>query len=373
MPKFSAVPRRSRSQQILIIGREHWDHDGYDPNARRVFRRALQCKTPALGRRVYASENEEREFCNTCKSLVACTSCGHWATTQWQRERECALPDGRYLCITFTMPKTLWPLFAANPRLCRKLAQIAARVIGSYARVRKGAEVGVIPVLQTFNGKLEFNAHVHTLVTAGDLRTASKQGPSSIFFDGYELRGSWQRLVIALLRGALEVGQLKSGMPRDLVERLLRAEEKRTWYSTHVQADEKEHFLSYGGRYVRRPPFAEQRILDTADGFVCFRYKDKQTNRRETVQCTVEEFIDRWAQHIPGRYRHTVRYFGSFAPRRWPQVAAAVFTLIGKQQRQRPKRLPWVVGVQELGGENPLVDSKGQPMKFVRHKAPIAT
>jgi hypothetical protein len=154
------------------------------------------------------SENEEREFCNTCKSLVACTSCGHWATTQWQRQREHALPDGRYLSITFTMPKTLWPLFAANPRLGRKLAGIAARVIGSYARVRKGAEVGVMPVLQTFNGKLEFNPHVHTLVTAGDLRTAGTHGPSSIFFDPYELRGSWQRLVIVLLRGALRRASL---------------------------------------------------------------------------------------------------------------------------------------------------------------------
>jgi hypothetical protein len=372
MPKLAAVPRRSRSQQILIIGREHWDHDGYDPNARRGFRRALQCKTPALGRRVYASENEEREFCNTCKSLVACTSCGHWATTQWQRQREYALPDGRYLSITFTMPKTLWPLFAANPRLCRKLAEIAARVIGSYARVRKGAEVGVMPVLQTFNGKLEFNPHVHTLVTAGDLRTAGTHGPSSIFFDPYELRGSWQRLVIVLLRGALQAGQLEFTVPRDEVEHLLQEEEKRTWYSTHVQADEKEHFLRYGGRYVRRPPFAEQRILDIADGFVRFRYKDKQTHRRETVRCTVEEFIDRWAQHLPRRYRHAVRYFGLFAPRPWAQVAAAVFTLLGKQQRPRPKRLPWAVAIEELGGSNPLVDYKKQPMKFVRHIAPEA-
>jgi hypothetical protein len=372
MPKFSAVPRRSRSQQILIIGREHWDHDGYDPNARRVFRRALQCKKPALGGRLYASENEEREFCNTCKSLVACTSCCHWATTQWQRQREYALPDGRYLSITFTMPKTLLPLFAANPRLCRKLAQIAARVIGSYARVRKGAEVGVMPVLQTFNGKLEFNSHVHTLVTAGDLPTAGTHGPSSIFFDPYELRGSWQRLVIVLLRGALQAGRLKFTMPRDEVERLLHEEEKRTWYSTHVRADEKEHFLSYGGRYVRRPPFAEQRILDIADGFVRFWYKDKQTHRRETQRCTVEDFIDLWAQHIPQRYRHAVKYFGLFAPRRWAQVASAAFTLRGKQQRPRPKRLPWAVAIQELGGLNPLVDYKGQSMKFVRHIAPVA-
>jgi hypothetical protein len=69
-----------------------------------------------------------------------------------------------------------------------------------------------------------------------------------------------------------------------------------------VRADEKEHFLSYGGRYVRRPPFAEQRILDIADGFVRFWYMDKQTHRRETVRFTVEEFIDLWAQHLPGRY-----------------------------------------------------------------------
>jgi len=373
MSKLLTVPHRSRSQQILIIGREHWDHDGYDPNARRVFRRALQCKTPALGRRVYASENEERIFCNTCKSLVACTSCGHWATTQWQRQRESALPDGRYLSITFTMPKTLWPLFAANSRLCRKLAEIAARVIGSYARVRKGVEVGVMPVLQTFNGKLEFNPHVHTLVTAGDLRTAGTCGSQSIFFDPYELRSNWQRLVIVLLRGALQADQLKCTMPRDEVERLLQEEEKRQWYSTHVQADEKEHFLSYGGRYVRRPPFAERRILRVADGFVPFWYKDKQTQRRKTELCTVEEFIDRWAQHLPGRYHHAVRYFGLFAPRRWAQAAAAVFTILGKQQRPRPKHLPWAVAIQELGGSNPLVDHKGQAMKFVRHIAPEAT
>jgi len=271
------------------------------------------------------------------------------------------------------MPKTLWPLFAANPPLCRKLAEIAARVIGSYARVRKGAEVGVMPVLQTFNGKLEFNPHVHTLVTAGDLRTAGTQPPSSIFFDPYELRWSWKRLVIVLLRGALEADQLKSGMPRDEVERLLQEEEKRTWYSTHVHADEKEHFLRYGGRYVRRPPFAERRILGIADGFVRFWYMDKRTHRRETVRCTVKEFIDLWAQHIPQRYRHAVKYFGSFAPRRWAQVAAAVFTILGTKQRPRPKRLPWVVAIQELGGPNPLVDYKGQPMKFVRHIAPVAS
>jgi hypothetical protein len=253
-------------QKLLIDWRKHWDHDGYDRNARRVFLRAVHCKTTALGTRLYASENEEREFCNTCKSRMACSSCGSWATMQWQRERQCALPESDYLAVTFTMANTLWPLFAANPRLRRKLPEIAARVVMNYARVRKGAEVGVIPILQTFNGKLEFNPHVHALVTAKDLLSADARVRSNIYFVDIKLTRSWQRLVIALLRRALEAGQLRSVMERDEIEHLLQQEENREWAWTHVHRDTKEHFLRYGGRYVLRPPISENRILDTAEG-----------------------------------------------------------------------------------------------------------
>ena len=360
-------------QKLVIDGRKHWDHDGYDPDARRQFLRALHCKTPELGRRVYGSEDEEREFCNTCKSRMACSSCGSWATMQWQRKRMRALPECGYLAITFTMADTLWPLFAANPRLRRKLPEIAARVLMNYARVRKGAEIGVISILQTFNGKLQFNPHVHALVTAGDLLSADSQGGSKIYFVDIKLTRSWQRLVIALLRRALEAGQLKSGMARDEVTHLLQQEEKRAWAWTHVHADTKEHFLHYGGRYVMRPPISENRILDIANGFVHFWYNDKKTLRRETVFCQAQEFIDRWAQHMPQRYRHSVGYFGLFGPRRWARVAAAVFTILGIEERPQPKRLPWALGIQQLGSPNPLLDRKGQPMKFVRHLAPAAT
>jgi len=138
------TPKGTLLQRILIEGREHWSQPGYDPDCALRFLRAVQCKTAELGRRVYASESEVAVFCNTCKS-PACTGCGHWSTIQWQRERWCALPEGPYRVITLTMPNTLWPLFSSNPRLCRKLAEIAARVIVGYARVRRGVEVGGWP------------------------------------------------------------------------------------------------------------------------------------------------------------------------------------------------------------------------------------
>jgi hypothetical protein len=370
MPELSEFAKRSLLQQILIEGRKHWDHDGYDPDCRARFLRSIQCKTPEMGRRVFASENEERTFCNTCKSPT-CTSCGHWATVQWQRERWCAIPEGPYRVITLTMPDTLWPLFASNSGLRPKLAEIAARVIVSYARARRGVEVGVMPIVHTFNGKLEFNSHVHALVTARDLQTPTSQNRSNIFFDRNQLMRSWKRLIIALLRTALESGSLDSGMEDAEVEPLLQREEMRDW-RVHVQAfNRKEHFLRYAGRYVRRPPIAERRIVAVSNGFVQFWYNDKRLQRREPVMCTIEEFIDRWAQHVPKPYRHSVRYFGLFGPRRWSQVVAGAFEQIGEKQR-RPKRRRWAVGVECLSGQNPLIDHKGTRMTFVRHLAPSA-
>jgi hypothetical protein len=43
---------------------------------------------------------------------------------------------------------------------------------------------------------------------------------------------------------------------------------------------------------------------------VIFWYKDKKLRRKAYEQCSLEEFIDRLAQHIPERYQHAARNFG---------------------------------------------------------------
>src|ERR1700732_645158 len=40
-------------------------------------------------------------------------------------------------------------------------------------------------------------------------------------------------------------------------------------------------------------------------------------------KCSLDEFIDRWAKHIPEPYQHAVRSFGLFAPRGIRQTSAA--------------------------------------------------
>jgi hypothetical protein len=142
-------------------------------------------------------------------------------------------------------------------------------------------------------------------------------GPACLpfIYDRDSLMKSWRKAVIALLGAAVGAGQLRTELTVDQIEDLLSHLEK-CWWSISIQSfEDKEHFLQYAGRYVRRPPIAQRRITWIGERTVRSWYKDKKLRRRVEVQCSLEEFIDRWSQHIPERYQHAVRNFGLFAPR----------------------------------------------------------
>jgi hypothetical protein len=356
-------------KQILSQTRPHWDRDETRAGARWAFGKALQCRTAELGAEVFASGNRERTFYHTCKSRP-CSSCGFRATIQWQRERWTALPDEVYKGITFTMPDVLWPLFRDNPPLANVLSALAAKVIQARASARYGLRVGVMAILHTFNGQLEFNAHVHTMVTGGGLFGSSDTWVSRVYYDRDLLMEAWRKAVIELLRAALRGGQLHTKMTNEQMDAMLTQQEKR-WWSIKIQSfKSKEHFLRYAGRYVRRPPIAQRRITHIGVRAVTFWANDKKRRRRVEVQCSLEEFIDRWSQHIPERYQHAVRSFGLFAARALRQTSAAIFAILGQERSPRPKPRPWADSVKRDFGHDPLLDHTGKRMKWVRRLAP---
>jgi len=252
------------------------------PAVRRVFGKALQCRTADLGAEVYCSENQELILYHTCKSR-ACPSCGYRAQVQWLRERWVALPDVLYKGVTFTMPNQLWPLFRDNPPVAKTLSALAAEVIKARMRAKYGLRVGVIAILHTFNGKLEFNPHVHTMVTGGGLHGSSDIWASSVYYERDPLMEAWRRAVIALLRAALRAGQLHTKMHVAQMEELLTQQEKCSWIIKIQSFEDKWHFLQYAGRYVRRPPIAQRRITYIGKQTVRFWYKDKKLRRRVFV------------------------------------------------------------------------------------------
>ena len=355
-------------RQVLLLKRAYWDHDRTHPVVRAAFAKVVLCRTPKMGAEVYASESEEYTFYHPCKSRT-CPSCGHRASLQWRRERWAALPDVAYKGITFTMPDVLWPLFRDNPHLAKALPALAAKVIAARVRAKYGVRVGVIAILHTFNGKLEFNSHVHAMVTAGGLGSRNTW-ISNVFHVRDRLMKAWQRAVIKLLRTALRFGHLRTNTNVEGVNALLE-EEERLWWSIKIQSfKSKEHFLLYAGRYVRRPPIAQRRITDIGEQTITFWYKDKKLGRRVDVHCSLEEFIDRWAQHILQPYQHAVRSFGLFGPRCVGQTSAAICALLGQKQRPRPKPRRWAESLKRDFGYDPLLDRKGKRMKWVRRIPP---
>jgi hypothetical protein len=269
------------------------------------------------------------------------------------------------------MPKQLWPLFRDNPRLAKALPALAAKLIEARVGAKYGLRVGVIAVPHTFNGKLEFNSHIHTMVTGGGLDGSSDGWVSRVFYERDPLMEAWRRAVIALLRAALRAGQLCTNMDVAEMEEMLTQQENR-WWSIKIQSfKSKERFLRYAGRYVRRPPIAQHRITYIGTRIVRFWAKDKKSGRRVNVRCSLEEFIDRWAEHIPERYQHAVRCFGLFAPRALRQSSATIFAALRQEQRQRPKPRRWADSLKRDFGHDPLLDSEGKRMKWVRRVAPL--
>jgi hypothetical protein len=244
---------REPLKQILIDTRDYWDHPGTRPAVRENFRRMINCRTPALGAEIFASEYEEKLVYHTCKSR-ACPSCGHRATLLWQREQWAALPDIRYAGIALTMPDVLWSIFQKNRHLLHDLPALGAAVIQQWVKVKFGASVLIMVIPHTFGARLNFNSHLHILASAGGLKDSGGTWTARLHFDRKKLMHMWRFAVITFLREALKAGVLTSNLhPGDLKAVLAR---EYRWWSTHVDYfQSKEHFLRYAGRYARRPAY----------------------------------------------------------------------------------------------------------------------
>jgi Transposase zinc-binding domain len=133
---------RQPPKQILIATRAHWDRPQVRSAVRENFDKIINCRTPALGAEVLASETEEKLVYHTCKSR-SWPSCGQRATLLWQREQWSALPDIPYTGIGLTMPDVLWPIFRQNRQLLHDLPALAAAVIQHLGRAPLGYLSGV--------------------------------------------------------------------------------------------------------------------------------------------------------------------------------------------------------------------------------------
>jgi len=270
------------------------------------------------------------------------------------------------------MPDVLWRVFQQNRALADALPVHAANAIKALAMAKHALSSGVIAFLHTFNGQLEFNSHVHTMVTAGGWRASSGSWVPSVYYHPDILMRLWRSAVLELLRSALRSGTLTMEMTVNEMEAMLTEQER--WWSVKIKSiDSIEHFFQYSGRYARRPVIAQRRITYIDKQTVKFWAKDKRSGKIVQIRCSLESFIDLWVQHIPKRYRHAVRYFGLFAPRAVSQMFELIFAAIGHKRRPRPTPPRWADSRKQMSGKDPRLDQTGQQMNWVRRLAPQAS
>jgi hypothetical protein len=270
------------------------------------------------------------------------------------------------------MPDTLWSIFQQNRHLLHDLPVLGADVIQQWAKVKFNLRVLIIVIPHTFGARLNFNSHLHILVSAGGLSDSGGGWTARLYFDHKKLMHMWRFAVISFLRAALKAGVLTSSLPPSSLKAMLAREYR--WWSTHVDYfQSKEHFLRYAGRYARRPPIAQHRFEEITDTTVRFSLKDKKLKMRVSEEYSPADFVALLAEHIPDRYRHVVLYFGLLAPRSKRKTSAAIFLFLGQKRRGRPRRLGWAYSVRRGFHVDPLSDSRGQPMHWVGRLSPYTS
>ena len=233
----------------------------------------------------------------------------------------------------------------------------APRCSSSGARQKYGVQLMIMVIPHTFGCHLNFNCHLHILVSEGGLEDEGTGWRKRAPLDRKVLMPMWRYAVITYLREAYRAGVLDTDLAHQQLADVLKQQYERWWNMDIKRFRSKKQFLGYAGRYARRPPIAQHRFRQIDGQEVRFLTEDTRTKRTVIIRYTTSEFLATLADHIPDRYRHNIRYFGLLSPRVKSRTHDAVFALLGQERLGKPWRLRWAASMKESFGIDPLLDS----------------
>ena len=278
------------------------------PSHRRAIRDILACRTPAMGGHLWHCPECDREVfvAHGCRNR-ACPACHGAQTQQWLLDRQAELLPCPYFHLTATVPRDLRDLFRSHQTICYDLLfRLTAQSVMEVAANPKhlGAMPGILAVLHTWTGTLDYHPHVHCLVTAG--------GVSPDGQDWIASRPGFFLPVRVLSRHLRELfGKTLQTRHPELFAQVPAQVWQQEWVLNCLPWGQGQHgVLDYLARYVFRIAITERRLLDMDDQTVTFQYKDRKANRQRTCRLDGIEFVRRYLQHVLPRGFHKVRYYG---------------------------------------------------------------
>ena len=246
------------------------------------------------------------------------------------------------------MPEKLWSIFWLNRYLMNKIPSIAAGIIQELTKPYRFLP-GIFLVIHTFGRDLKRNIHIHLSTTIGGLSTSLNSWIKGHYFYHLTLKNMWRYRIIALLRDEFKKGELK--LPSSL-KYIQSYETFASWTSqfyndtwvVHLnkQSDNIKANIEYLGKYLKRPPIGETRIIAYNGSAVTYKYLDHYTDTVEVLSLPVLDFISRLISHIPDKNFRNIRYYGFLSNKHRGKLLPIVYQLLEmKDSYVKKVYTPW--------------------------------
>jgi len=325
-----------------------WQH-------RKVLLAIQRCRTAVLG--------GHRDRCANCDHVaISYNSCGNRhcprcqgnARLRWLRAREAELLPTRYVHAVFTLPRELAPVALQNKKVIFNLLfHSSAETLLEVARDPRhlGAEIGFFSVLHSWDQRLQFHPHVHSIVAAGGLSPDHTRWISSsrrFFMPIKVLSRVFRGKFVAGLQAAFHSGDLHfHGTLLHLAEpRAFRAWLRILYRHDWVVYAKRpfggpEHALRYLGAYTHRVAISNHRLVAMEDGQVTFRWRDSaHGNKKRLMTLPTDEFLRRFLLHVLPRGFVRIRNFGFLANRRRASLLPLCLQLLRRSAESAPPAAP---------------------------------
>ena len=295
---------------------------------------------------------------HTCKGRF-CTSCSTGYTQEWSRETSKRMYRVPHRHIMFTVDERLWEIFSRHRELLKDLMDLAVKILLDWlkksGKVKSGAMVGI----HTFGARMNFNPHVHVLVTEGGFDGTGKWVVKD-FIPYKMLRKRWQATIMEMLKKKLPEHEVKRN--KNLFQKIWN--ENPEGFVIYGPPNKKGHGtveaqVGYIGRYMRRPAMALSRIVEYDGEKVTFKYFDKTEQKEKQETICVEEFIMRIIRHIPDEQFKTIRYYGIYSRRGKKLADKLMAAYMGNRIRRnddqrKQQRIGWRDKLKAFTGKDPL-------------------
>ena len=296
------------------IFRDHFEEMEYILHPRKSVmenvEKMINCGDPAFGHALYGCTNcGHLHFVPfRCHSRF-CPTCGNMYSIKRTLSMSSKLVNCNHRHCVFTIPKEL-RIFFLNDRSLLNCLFTAVRsvMLRMFYNLNKSEAFtpGFICVLHTFGRPLEWNPHIHCIISEGGVGNISPWR-SVTHFNYKLLRNSFCTALLNELEDHIgpSFKSTKSYIYKNC---------KNGFYVfAKPRKCNPKAVVKYIGRYLGRPVIATSRIDEYDGEFVTFHYNRHEDNVLVTKKLLVLDFMELLIQHIPEKHFKMIRYYGLYA------------------------------------------------------------